>query len=147
MWSICWSCKNCLNASEENGGPLSVVSLFGGPYWEISDLIFFTIGSAGFDKILYKNGHFLKLSTIRRYSALLWCKKSAVRPCQGPPGISLGNISSMACVALCVVQTLQCLTYSLWCQHPYAASRFYPLLGVAFVMPLWGLWSSCSIVW
>ena len=29
--------KNFLNASEENGGPSSVVIPFGGPYWEISD--------------------------------------------------------------------------------------------------------------
>ena len=55
MWSMYWSCKNFLNASEENGGPLSVVSLLGGPYWKISDLIFFAIGSAAFDEILYKN--------------------------------------------------------------------------------------------
>ena len=45
---MCWSCKNFLIASEENGGPLSVVSLLGGPYWEISNLIFFTVGSAAF---------------------------------------------------------------------------------------------------
>ena len=29
MWSMCWSCKNLANISEEKGGPLSVVSLLG----------------------------------------------------------------------------------------------------------------------
>ena len=40
---MCWMCSCCMNlanASDENGGPLSVESLLQGPYWEISDLNF-----------------------------------------------------------------------------------------------------------
>ena len=39
MWSMCWSCKNFANVSEEKNGPLSVVSLLRGSYREMSDLI------------------------------------------------------------------------------------------------------------
>ena len=98
----------------------------------MSDLIFFTIGTATFDEILYKKGYLLKLSIIRRYSVLLLWKKSAARSCQKPSGISLSNTGSMACVAFCIVQTLQHLN-TLHCQHPFPASRFYALLGVALV--------------
>ena len=64
---------NLANVSEENGDPLSVVSLLLGPYWELSGLIFFVIGSAACDEIFfYKYGYLLTVSTIGRYSVLLW---------------------------------------------------------------------------
>ena len=37
------------NVSEENGGPLSVDRLLGGPYCEISDLSLILTGSAAFE--------------------------------------------------------------------------------------------------
>ena len=88
-------------------GPLG-----GGPYWEMSDLIFLTIGSTASDEILYKKRYFIKLSPIKIYSALLWWMISAAKSCQRPYGISLGNAGPMVCVTLCTVQILQCLTYS-----------------------------------
>ena len=52
MCLMCSCCMNLANVSEENGGPLSVQSLLGGPYWEMSDLNLCVIGSAAFEEIL-----------------------------------------------------------------------------------------------
>ena len=52
MCSMCSCCMNLANVSEENGGPLSVESLLGGPYWEISDLNLCVTGSVTFEEIL-----------------------------------------------------------------------------------------------
>ena len=38
--------------ADENGGPLSVDRVLGGPYCEMSDLILCVIGSAALDEIL-----------------------------------------------------------------------------------------------
>ena len=35
MWSVCSFCINLVKASDENGGPLSVDSVVGGPYREM----------------------------------------------------------------------------------------------------------------
>ena len=56
MCSMCCCCMNLVNVSEENGGPLSVESLLGGPYCEISDLSLIVIGSAAFEVTLYRRG-------------------------------------------------------------------------------------------
>ena len=52
MCSMFCCCMNLANDSEENGGPLSVKSLLGGPYCEISDLSLSVTGSAAFDDTL-----------------------------------------------------------------------------------------------
>ena len=52
MWSMCSFCMNWVKASDENGGPLSVDSVLGGPYCEMNDLILCVIGSAALDEIL-----------------------------------------------------------------------------------------------
>ena len=49
---LCSCCMNLANVSEENGGLLSVESLLGGPYWEMSDLNLCVIGSVTFEDIL-----------------------------------------------------------------------------------------------
>ena len=61
----CW-CMNLANVSEENGGLLSVESLLGGPYCEISDLRLSVTGSAAFDDNLYRKGYLQKVSAMRR---------------------------------------------------------------------------------
>ena len=38
-------------------------------------------------------------------------KKSAAGSCQGPSGMSLGNIGCIVCAALCLVHILQFFTY------------------------------------
>ena len=45
MCLMCCYCMNLANDSEENGGPLSVESLLGVPYCEISDLSLSVTGS------------------------------------------------------------------------------------------------------
>ena len=72
MCLMCSCCMNLVNVSEENGGPLSVESLLGDPYWEMSDLNLGVIDSATFEDILYRNGYLQKVSAMRRYSVLLW---------------------------------------------------------------------------
>ena len=52
MCLMCCCCMNLANISEENGGPLSVESLLGGPYCEISDLSLSVTGSAAFEVTL-----------------------------------------------------------------------------------------------
>ena len=52
MCSMCCCCMNLAKVSEENGGPLSVESLLGGPYCEISDLSLSVTGSDAFDDTL-----------------------------------------------------------------------------------------------
>ena len=49
---MCSGYMKLANASEENGGPLSVESLLGGPYWEMSNLNLSVIGSAAFEDTL-----------------------------------------------------------------------------------------------
>ena len=53
---MCSFCLHLVNTSDANGGPLSIDSLLGGPHCEISYLIFWVIGSAAFDEILYRYG-------------------------------------------------------------------------------------------
>ena len=95
--------------------------------------MFFAIGSAALDEI-YKNVYLLNVSTLRRYSALLWWKKSDARYCQRPSGISLGNSGWLACAALYVVQTLQCsaMSASIPCQKILFLTRC-----CNFSTPLW----------
>ena len=52
MCSMCCCCMNLANVSEENGGPLSVETLLGGPYSEMTDLSLSVIGSAAFEDTL-----------------------------------------------------------------------------------------------
>ena len=52
MCSMCCCCMNLANVSEENGGLLSVGSLLGGQYCEISGLSLSVTGSAAFDDTL-----------------------------------------------------------------------------------------------
>ena len=49
---MCCCCMKLVKASEENGGPLSVDNLLGGPYCEISALILSVTGSAALDDTL-----------------------------------------------------------------------------------------------
>ena len=49
---MCSFCINWAKTSDENGGPLSVDSVLGGPYCEKSDLILHVIGPAALDEIL-----------------------------------------------------------------------------------------------
>ena len=62
---------NCAKASEENSGPLSVDSVLGGPYCEMSDLILFVTDSAALGETLYRKGYLLNVSAMRIYSVLL----------------------------------------------------------------------------
>ena len=41
---MCSFCMNWVKASDENGGPLSVDRVLGGPYYEMSDLILWVTG-------------------------------------------------------------------------------------------------------
>ena len=52
MCSMCCCCMSLANVSEENGGPLSVERLLGGPYCEISNLSLSVTGSAAFEVTL-----------------------------------------------------------------------------------------------
>ena len=71
MCSTCSLDINCAKASDENGGPLSVDSVLGGPYREMSDLILFVTGSVALDETLYRKGYLLNVSAMRIYSVLL----------------------------------------------------------------------------
>ena len=62
---------NCVKASDENGHALSVDSVLGGPYCEMSDLILLVTGSAALDETLYRKGYLLNVSVMRIYSVLL----------------------------------------------------------------------------
>ena len=59
---------NWEKGSEENGGPLSVVRLFGFPYCEKSCINFCVIMSTVFVHILKVNGYLLNASAMSRYS-------------------------------------------------------------------------------
>ena len=65
MCSMCSLDMNCAKASDEKGGPLSVDSVLGGPYCDISDLILSVTGSAALDETLYRKGYLLKVSAMR----------------------------------------------------------------------------------
>ena len=54
------------NVSEENGGPLSVERVLGGPYCEISGLTLSITGSAAFEVTLYRKGYLQNVSAMRR---------------------------------------------------------------------------------
>ena len=71
MCSMCSLDINCAKASDEKGGPLSVDSVLGGPYCDISDLILLVTGSAALEETLYRKGYLLKVSAMRIYSVLL----------------------------------------------------------------------------
>ena len=94
MWSMYYDARKFLRASDENGGPLSVKNLFGGPYLEIRLCIFHMMESADFEDVWYMKGYLLKVSvtTGYSYSLLLYGKKSATRSCQGESGNLLGAL-------------------------------------------------------
>ena len=71
MCSMCSLDMNCAIASDENGGPLSVDSVLGDPYCEMSDLILLVTDSAALDETLCRKGYLLNVSAMRIYSELL----------------------------------------------------------------------------
>ena len=66
---------NWVKASDENGHPLSLEGVLGGPYCEMSDLILCITGSAALDHLVEKRWYLLNVSAVRRYSVLLCLKK------------------------------------------------------------------------
>ena len=58
--------RNFWRASDENGGPLSENSLFGGPHWEIKFCSFLIMESADLEEVWYMKGYLLKVSAMRR---------------------------------------------------------------------------------
>ena len=65
MW---WHIRNSASSSEANGGPLSVDSDVGGPYWEMSSSRHVHRDWALLDVTLYMKGYLLKALQIMRYS-------------------------------------------------------------------------------
>ena len=61
MWSMYCDARNLLRASNENGDPLSVKNLFGGPYWEIKFCSVQMMESADLEIIWYTKGYLLKV--------------------------------------------------------------------------------------
>ena len=73
VWcSMWWHMRNSVSSSEANGGPLSVDSDAGGPYWQMSSSRHIHRDRALLDVTLYTKGYLLKALQIMRYSWPLW---------------------------------------------------------------------------
>ena len=63
-----WHVRNSASSSDANGGPLSVDSDAGGPYWEMSSSRYVHRDCALLNVTLYMKGYLLKATQIMRYS-------------------------------------------------------------------------------
>ena len=145
---MCSFCIKWAKASNENGGPLSVDSVLGGPYCEISDLILCAIGSAALDEILERNGYLLNVCAMRRYSVLLCWKEVC---CKVLP-LAFWYISGyhwLYCLCGFVFGTDFAVFYIICDVHIHAlANIFFTLVRCCiFLMPFWPSYNSLSIIW
>ena len=78
---------------------------FWGPYL-LTSCNFYLIKSAMLDEALYMKGYLLKVLNMSRYS-FPWCvKKSVVKSCHRPLGMSQQSIGSTSWVILYLVHTV-----------------------------------------
>ena len=69
VWcSMQWHMRNSVSSSEAKGGPLSVDSDIGGPYWEMSSSRCVHRNWADFKVTLYMKGYLLKASHMIKFS-------------------------------------------------------------------------------
>ena len=61
-------------SSEANGGPLSVYSMQGSPYWEMSSCRCMDSHWVDLVDTLYKKGYLINRSQMLRYSLPLWVR-------------------------------------------------------------------------
>ena len=81
-----------------------------GLYCEISCCNLVCMASVVLEEALNMKGYLLKVLHVSRCYLLWSMKKSVVRCCHGPSGMSLGSMGCVACIAFCWVQMLYLFT-------------------------------------